>query len=149
MVLHWSLSDCKPFLVSRTLQSLMDDLNSAVVRRVFILLLISSSPNYFSGPLGTISSAITTTGVTVSLMFHRFLALRQDLSICLSFCFLLISLYGPLEPQNPQDDFFFLLILRLVFYQGLGNLFVISVYGCKERTKAQLQKQRTRRHVKF
>ena len=73
-VFHWSLNDCKSPQISRTLLSILVDLNDAVVWVVLILLLISNSSNLFFKPLETVPSAPTTTGITVTLMFHNSLA---------------------------------------------------------------------------
>ena len=60
-----------------------------------------------------------------TFMFLSILALWHDSSICLSFCFLLFSLYGPLDWQNPLDvNAFFLLKLCLVFCPGWSNPFL-------------------------
>ena len=47
-------------------------------------------------------------GITVIFLLHYFfLVLKQDPSFCLSNRFLLFSLCGLLERQNPQDEKFF------------------------------------------
>ena len=81
--------------------------------------LVSSSDfhlsNPFSKPLGTVPSAQTIISITVTLIFHSF-----SLAISLFFLFLLFSLFGPLERQNPLDgkfsfffSFFFLPVLLI------------------------------------
>ena len=61
-----------------------------------ILPLISNSSYPFDKPFDTVPSAPTTIGITVTIMSHIFFfVLLQDLSICLSFPFLLFSLSGP------------------------------------------------------
>ena len=69
MVVHWSLSDSKTPQVSRTLLSIMADLNNAVTLMVSIHLPISNSTSLLSKPLGTIPTAPLTIGITVTLMF--------------------------------------------------------------------------------
>ena len=69
MVLHWSSSDSKSTQASRTLLSIMADLN-AVVWMVSTRSLISKSSSPFTNPLGIIPGAIITIGITVTFMFH-------------------------------------------------------------------------------
>ena len=53
--------------------------------------------------------------------FTTFSALKQDPSICLFFYFLLFSLCGPLEQQNPLYDIpFFLINTRSSLLAGIG-----------------------------
>ena len=74
---------------------------------VSILPLISSSFS-FTQHFGTIPSAPTTTGITVTLLSYSFfLVLRQGPSICLLFRFLLISLCGPAANSDGKFFFFF------------------------------------------
>ena len=68
MVFHWSLSDCKSPQVSRTLLSILADLNNAVVCIVSTRPLISKS----SSPLLTVLSEPITIGITFTFMFHSF-----------------------------------------------------------------------------
>ena len=67
---HWS--DSKSPQLSRTLLSILADLNKVVVWMVFILPLISNSFSPFSEPLGTDTSTPTLTGITVTFIFHSF-----------------------------------------------------------------------------
>ena len=92
MVFHRSLSDIKSFLVSRSHVSIPDDSNSA---RVSILLPISSSPDFFPGPLKTVPSAPTTIGTSVTFMFPSFFFRSQVRSnYSLSFIFTLWSAWA-------------------------------------------------------
>ena len=72
MVSHWSLNDSKSPQVSRTLLSILADLNSAVIWMVFSRVLISISSSPFTNPLVTVPSALITIGITVTFMFHSF-----------------------------------------------------------------------------
>ena len=70
IVYHWSLSDSKFPQVSRTLLSIPADLNNAVVWMVSKCPLVSKSFSSFTNLLGIVPSAPTTTGITVTFMFH-------------------------------------------------------------------------------
>ena len=70
MVLHWILSDSKSLQVSKTLFSILTDLNNAVIEIVSIIrLLISNSSGSFEVFENRASATI---GITVTLMFHSF-----------------------------------------------------------------------------
>ena len=57
MIFNWSLRDSKSPQVSRTLLSILADLNHAVVSMIAARLLISVFSSPLTTPLGTISSA--------------------------------------------------------------------------------------------
>ena len=65
---YWSLIDCKFPHVSRTLLSILANLNNVVVWMVLSLSLISNSSNPFSKRLGTIPSAATSVDISVTFM---------------------------------------------------------------------------------
>ena len=92
---NWSISD-KSIQVSRTLLSILADLNTAVVWMVLILPLVSSSPNLFSRLLGTIQQAPTKISIAITFMFHSFISSTARSKYCLSFS-LLFSIYDLLE----------------------------------------------------
>ena len=75
MIFHWSLSDSKSPQVTRTLQSILVNLNNAVEWKVSNISLISRFFSLFSKTLRTVPIAPTTIGITVTLMFHRVLLL--------------------------------------------------------------------------
>ena len=92
IVFHWSLSDRKFSQVSRTLLSILADLNNVVVWMVLILPSISNSCRPLSKSLGTVPSALITIGIIIALMFYTLrisLARSKFLSFFLvfSFCF--------------------------------------------------------------
>ena len=72
MVFHWSLRDNKFPQVSRTLLSIMADLNNAVVWIVSTRPLIFKSSNPFTKLLVTVPRAPTTIDITITFMFHSF-----------------------------------------------------------------------------
>ena len=90
--------------VSRTLLRIITKLYNALIHMALILPLISKFSSLLSKPLGIVLSAL---GIIVTFMFHSFLfflGLWQDLSICLTLCFLLFWLCHRLEQQNSPDD---------------------------------------------
>ena len=73
MVFHLSLSDSKSPQVSRTLLSILADLNHAVVWMLSTRPLTSKSSSPLSNLLVTVPKApITTIGIIVTCMFHGF-----------------------------------------------------------------------------
>ena len=114
MVSHWSLSD-KFSQVSRTLLSILADINNAVIWMVSTRPVISKSSSPCTNPLVTVPRAQITIGIIINFMFHRFfnsLARSRYLS---SFHILSISLSGPPGQQSlPFCKFSFLLFLLLL-----------------------------------
>ena len=87
---HWKLSDTKSLQVSKTLLSTVAVFKNAVVS---VIPLICNSSSFLTKHLGTVSSAPTTIGITVTLTLHSFfLILWQGPSICLSFRFFIFTL---------------------------------------------------------
>ena len=72
MVFHWRLSDSKSPQVSRTLLSILANLNNAVVWVVSLRLLISKSSSPCTNLLVTIPRAPITIGITVTFMLRSF-----------------------------------------------------------------------------
>ena len=72
MLSHWSLSDSKPPKVSRTLLSILADLNIAVVWIVSSRPLNSKSSSPFINPLVTVPREPITIGITITFMFRSF-----------------------------------------------------------------------------
>ena len=80
MVFNWSSSNNKSLQVSRTLLSILADLNKAVVSMVSTRPLISKSSTPFTHPLVSVPSVTITIGITVPFIFHSFFkVLRQGL----------------------------------------------------------------------
>ena len=72
IVLHWSSNDSKSLQVSRTLLSILADLNYAFVWMVSTRPLISEPSSPFINPLVTVPSAPITIGIIVTFMLHIF-----------------------------------------------------------------------------
>ena len=100
-VFHWSLWDIKSPQVSRTLLSILADLNNAVVWTVSICPSISNPSCPFSQPLGTVPSEPSIIDINVTPTLQLFFLLWQRLSTCLSFRFLLFPFYCYLGRQSP------------------------------------------------
>ena len=72
MISHWSLSDNKSPQVSRTLLSILADLNYAVIWMVSTRPVISKSSSPCTNPLVTVPRAPITISIIVTFMFHSF-----------------------------------------------------------------------------
>ena len=92
--------------VSRTLLSILIDLNNAVVRMVSTCLLISNSSSLFTNPLGIFPSAPITISITATFTFYRFLFSSKVLVLFSLFHFLSFSLCGLLWQQSSLFFFF-------------------------------------------
>ena len=91
MSFHWS--DSKSPQVPKILQSIPTDFNSTVGWLVSILPLMFGSSSLFSRSLATVSRAPTTSGTTVTFMFHSFLV-RYEYLFIFPFSSILILLYS-------------------------------------------------------
>ena len=95
MVSQWNLNDSKSPYFSRTLHSILADLNKALVCIVSTRPLISKFSSLCINPLVTVLRALITIGITVTFMFRSFynpLARSRYLSFfSLSFNFTLWS----------------------------------------------------------
>ena len=72
MVFHRSLGDIKSPKISRTLLSILADLNNSVVRMVSTRFRIFKSSSPYTNPLVTVSSAPITIGITVTFILYSF-----------------------------------------------------------------------------
>ena len=72
MVFHWGLSYSKSPEASRTLPSILADLNNAVFWMVSTCPLNSKSSILYTKPLGILPSAPNTIGITVTFTFLNF-----------------------------------------------------------------------------
>ena len=113
MISHWSLTDSKFPQVSRTLLSILADLNNAVVWMVSTRPVIFQLSNLFTNLSVIVSRAPITIGIIITFMFHSFscsLARSRYLS------FFLLSFYFTLWSARKakftiQQVLFFLLII--------------------------------------
>ena len=81
IVFHWSLSDNKSPRVSRTLLSILDDLNNAAVWIVSTHPLISKSSGPYTNILVTVPRALIIICITVSFLFHSFFQFSSKVQI--------------------------------------------------------------------
>ena len=115
MVSYWSLSDNKSPQVSRTLLSILADLNNTVVWMVSTRPVISKSFSPCTNPLVTVPRAQITIGIIFTFIFQsfsNFLARSRYLSLFShSFNFTLWSA-GTAKSTALQVIFFLLIIIR-------------------------------------
>ena len=136
MVFHWILSDSKSPQVSRTLLSILAVLNNAVVWMVSTRPPTSKSSSPFCNLLVAVPNAPITIGIIVTCMFHSFFNSLAR-SRYLSFFSHSFSRDSKVDYFANSLFFFFFffffcwLLLSLVFWPGLGDLFVspIGVYA--------------------
>ena len=125
MVFHCSICKSKFPQISRTLLSILDNLNNEVVRMVSIHPPISYSSGLLTKPWEIVPSARVIIGITATFMFHSSLASSKYLSL---FSFTLIfPLYSTgTAGSTIQEVHFFSckLSLNLVFWSGLGDVLV-------------------------
>ena len=93
MVFHWSLSDYKSHQVSRTLLSILSDLNNTLGWMDFTRPLISKSSSPCTRHFLTLASAPITIGIAVTFMLHSLFSFqaKSHLLFSLSFIFTLSS----------------------------------------------------------
>ena len=72
MGFHWNLSDSKSPQVSKTLLSILTDLNNGIVWIVSTRPFISKSSSPFINPLVTVPKIPIMIGINVTFMFHIF-----------------------------------------------------------------------------
>ena len=123
MVFYWSLSDSKSRQVSRTLLSILADLNNAVIWMSPLMLLCPST-----NPLVTVPREPITIGITVTFMFHSFFSSRARSWYLSHFHSPSVLPCGQPGWQSPQFSRFFFfccwLSLGLVILLRLHDLFV-------------------------
>ena len=115
MDFHWSLSDSKSPQISKTLLSILADLNIAEVSSCPV---ISKSSSLCTNPLVTVARAPITIGIIVTFMFHTFFNFLAK-SLFLSFFFTFFQFYSVVSRDRKVHNsansllffFFFLLII--------------------------------------
>ena len=133
MVVHWSWSYSKCPQVSRTLLSILADLNNVVVWMVSTLPLTSKSSSPWSNPLGIVPRALITIGITVTFMFHS------------------LFVFFPLSFQSPDTypSFRFLLILVKVWSSGRDKVIHLHLKIPEEFVRLILQDRFCVVHIPF
>ena len=116
---HLNLSDSKFHQISRTLLSILTDLNIFVVWMIPIRPPISNSSSPLSILLVTVPSAPITIGITVTFMFNSFVLLQS-----LSIRFLWFPLCGRLGRQNSLYSKFSFSFLFFFFFSVIMWLIV-------------------------
>ena len=133
VVSHWILSDSKSPQVSRTLLSILADLNNAVAWNVSTCPPISKSSTPITNTFGIVPGASTTIGITVTFMFQSFFSplprSRYSYLFSLVFMFTLRSVgteKSALQLFSFFSFFFFFCLLSfgLVFWPRLGDSFL-------------------------
>ena len=114
MVFHWGLSDSKSLQVSRTLHSILSDLNDAVDWMVSTCPLISKSSSSCTKLLMTVPNTPITIGITVTFMFHRFFSFFSKVEVLISL-FAFLSVLYPMISRNGK-----------VHYSA-GSLFLLTI----------------------
>ena len=105
MVFYWSLSDSKSLQVSRTLLSILVNLNNIVVWMVSIRPLISKSSSPFNNPSVTVPRVPIIIGINVTFMFHSVFN-SQARSWYLSFVSLSFQFYRESKIRNFASSLF-------------------------------------------
>ena len=115
MVFLWSLRDSKSPQVSRTLLSILANLNNGVVWMVSTRPLISKSSSPFINSLVTVPRAPIAIGINLTFMLHSFFnslkRSRHSSFFSLSFNFTLWS-FGTAKSTILQVLFFLLISIR-------------------------------------
>ena len=120
MVFHRSRSNSKSVQVSRTLLSILTDLNNAFAWMLSIRLLNSYSFRSLTKPLGTVPNAPITIGINITIMFLKFLSFLARSTYLFLFGFLWFSLSGLTRRRNPlYGKFSFIFLPLFISKSGL------------------------------
>ena len=129
MVFDCSLSDSKFSQVSRTLLSILVDLNNAVVWMISSCPLISQSSSPCSNPLGIVPNALITIGLTVTYMFLFFFSsLARSRYSSLSSLSFNVMLWSAWTAKFTIWQVFLFLLLTLTRSCRPGQYQVICLY---------------------
>ena len=124
MVFYWSLCDGKWPHVPRSLLNNLADLNNAVVWMVSVRPPISSFSSFLTQLFENVSNAPITISINTTLIIHK---LFSFLFIYFFFFFHFYSIIWSEDTEKStiwQVCFFCWLSLGLIFWTGLGDLFV-------------------------
>ena len=113
MFFHWSLSDSKSPQVSRTLLSILADLNNGLHSPSYF-----QSSNLFINPLVTVPSAPITIGITVTFIFHSIFSNSSARSRFLSLFLIITKLFLAVFSTPALAD---------CFYWGLRDIVIIII----------------------
>ena len=112
MVFLWCLNDGKSPQVSRTLLSVLVNLNNAVVWMVSTHPLISRSSSPFNNSLVTVPRALITIGTILTFIFYPFFQSPNKAKVLHFLSTLLIGQLGQQSPQFGKFSFLLLVIVR-------------------------------------
>ena len=130
LIIQWNLIDDYFPPLSRTLLSILTHLSYALIWIVSILPLISISSSLSYNLFWTVPSVLITVDIIVTLVFHCFLVLWQGPSVCVYFCFHLLSLCCPLELHRYGNFSFFLSVIptSLLFCPTLSDPLHLKIF---------------------
>ena len=113
MVFHCSSKDNKSLQVSRTLLSILDNLNNAVVWMVFSCPFISMFSSPLINPLVTVPKTSIIIGINVTFMFHSFFQFSSKVFIFLFTSFYFYSVVSrDSKVHNFANSHFLLIIIK-------------------------------------
>ena len=118
------------YVTSRTLLSIMTELNTAIIRMVLLVLLFPSHPVPFTNPSGIVLTAPIIVDITITFISHSFSSSHANIKHLSLFRFNLFLLYVLSEQQRPRLGrfifylFIFWLSLSLIVCPRLGDPFV-------------------------
>ena len=116
MVSLWSLSDNKSPLVSKTLLSILADLNNVVVWMVSTRPVIFMFSSPFNDPLVTLPRAPIKMGINITFMFHSFFQFPSKVEVLiLLFKFFL---FHSVARHNSESSLFSLSLLLIIIRSG-------------------------------
>ena len=116
MVFHWSLSDNKSPQVSRTLLSILADLNNAVVWIVSACLVISKSSSLYTNPSVSVPRAPVTIDIIVTFKFRSFFFQFHSHVKLLIPLFALFQFYPWIRWDSKVHNFLFFLYFFFFFF---------------------------------
>ena len=124
MAYHWSPNENKCPQVSRTLLSILADLNTAAIWIVSTRPLISKSSSPFNNPSITVPRAPITIGINVTFMFHSFFQFSSKIQelIFLFFFFQFCSVVSQDSKVHNSASSIYLSIYLLLTITRSGRL---------------------------